>query len=138
MPQVALRVDLVTHSLLEYLGFREPAISLALPDLHTIARDSKRPTGRRLQRDLAQIVGKRAEQLLSEPRGPQKPLALGAIGDDDFGFDGRHILTLIPQGLALKGALSEYGTNLPATTPSISLFPPTNPEQSAAGYRRFR
>ena len=103
MPQVALRVYLVTHSLLEYLGFRKPAIGLALPDLHTIARDLKRPTGRRFQRNFAQIVGKRAEQFLSEPRGPQKPLALGAVGDDDFRFGERHILTHTPQGLALKG-----------------------------------
>jgi hypothetical protein len=40
---------------------------------------------------------------LSEPRSPQKPLALGAVGDDDFRFGERHILTHTPQGLALKG-----------------------------------
>lgn len=53
VPQVALRVDLVAHTLLEHFGLREAAISLALPDLHAVAGNAKRAAGRRLQRHFA-------------------------------------------------------------------------------------
>lgn len=53
MPKVALRVDLVAHALLEHLGLGKPTIGLALPDLHTIAGDAKRPAGGRLERHFA-------------------------------------------------------------------------------------
>ncbi len=92
MAQIALRVDLVTYALLEHLGFGEAAVGLALPDLHAIAGDAKRAAGGRLQRHTTQVIGKRTQQLLGQPRGAQQPLALGAIGDDDLGFAQRHNL----------------------------------------------
>ncbi len=92
MPKVALRVDLIAYALLEYLGFRESTIRLALPDLHAIAGDAKRPAGRRLQRHFTQVLGKRTQQFLRKPCRAQQPLALGAIGDNDLGFVNRHSL----------------------------------------------
>jgi len=93
VPQVALRVDLVAHALLEHLGLRKAAIGLALPDLHTVAGDAKSAAGSRFQRHFAQVVGKGTQQFLGQPCGAQQPLALGAIGDDDLGFIRRHNLT---------------------------------------------
>ncbi len=88
--QVALRVDLVTYALLEHLGLRETAIGLALPDLHTVAGDVEDSAGAGHQGDFTQIVTEGAEQLLGQPGGAQQPLALGAIGDDNFRFQCGH------------------------------------------------
>ncbi|KPY29838.1 Transposase, family [Pseudomonas syringae pv. primulae] len=88
--QVTRRVDLITHPLLEHLGFRESTVGLALPDLYAVTGNAKGATRGRLKRDLAQIVAERTQQFLSQPGGTQQPLALGAVGDDDFGFSGRH------------------------------------------------
>ena len=93
MPQVTLRINLVAHPLLEHLGLREPAIGLALPDLYTVARNAKRPAGRRLQRHLAEVIGKGAQQFLGQPRSAQQPLALGAIGDDNLRLGSGHEMT---------------------------------------------
>lgn len=71
MPQVALRVDLVTYALLEHLGLGKTAVRLALPNLHTVASDAKRAARGRFQRHLAQIISKRTQQFLRQPRGAQ-------------------------------------------------------------------
>ncbi len=71
MPQVALRVDLVTYALLEYLGLGKTAVDLALPDLHAITGDAKCATSGRFQRHFAQVIRKRTQQLLRQPRGAQ-------------------------------------------------------------------
>ena len=92
MPEVALRVDLITHPLLEDLGFREATVLFTLPDLHAIAGDAKRTAGGRFQRHFAQVIRKRTEQLLGQPRRAQQPLTLGAIGDDDLGLVHGHNL----------------------------------------------
>lgn len=67
MAQIALGVDAVANPLFEHLGLRETTVSLALPDLLAIAGNAKNPAGARLQRDLAQVVGKRTEQFLRQP-----------------------------------------------------------------------
>lgn len=92
MPEVALWVDLVAHALLEHLGLGEAPVRLALPDLHALAGDAKRPARDRFQRHFAQVIGKRTQQFLRQPCGAQQPLALGAIGDDDLGFISGHNL----------------------------------------------
>ncbi|CAO3304739.1 hypothetical protein METHP14_80061 [Pseudomonas sp. P14-2025] len=84
MTKITLRVDLVAHPLLQYLRFGETTVGLALPDLHAIAGDAEDTPGTRLQRYPAKVVGKGTEQFLSQPGSTQQPLALGAIGDDDF------------------------------------------------------
>lgn len=71
MPQVTLRVDLVTYALLEHLGLGKTTVSLALPDLHAITRDAKRTARGRLQRHFAHVIGKRTQQFLRQPRGAQ-------------------------------------------------------------------
>ena len=90
MAEVAVRIDLIAHSLLQYLGLRETTVGLALPDLHTRTSDMKHPTGARHQRHFAQVVSEGAEQFLSQPRRAQQPLALSAISDDNFGFGDGH------------------------------------------------
>ena len=90
MPQVAVRIDLVADPLLEHLGLGETAISLALPELHLVTENVKDPTRAGHQGHLAQVIAKGAEQLLGEPGRTQQPLALGALGDDDFRFAGGH------------------------------------------------
>lgn len=90
MAQVALRVDLVPQPLLEHLGLGEAAIGLALPDLHAIAGDAKGAAGGRFQGHAPQVVAERAQQFLGQPGGAQQPLALGAIGDEHFGFTFSH------------------------------------------------
>ena len=90
VPQVPFWGDLVAYPLLEHLGLRETAIGLALPDLYAVAGDAKRPAGRRLQGDFAEVVGKGAQQFLGQPRGAQQPLTLGAIGDDNLGLGCGH------------------------------------------------
>ncbi len=71
MPQVTLRVDLVAYALLEHLGLGKTAVRLALPNLHAITRDTKRAAGGRFQRHFAQVIGKRAQQFLRQPRRAQ-------------------------------------------------------------------
>ena len=71
MPQVPLRVDLIAHALLEYLGLGKTAVDLALPDLHAITGDAKCATGGRFQRHFAQVISKRTQQFLRQPRGAQ-------------------------------------------------------------------
>ena len=104
MPEVALRVDLITHPLLEHLGLREATVLFALPDLHAIAGDAKRTAGGRLQRHFAQVIRKRAEQLLGQPRRAQQPLALGAIGDDNLRLaHGHNLIGSWGNGLGVSG-----------------------------------
>lgn len=86
MPQIPLGIDLVSHALLQHLGFGEATVQLALPYLHVVAADMKGPAGGRHQRHLAEVVAKGREQLLSQPGGTQHPLALRAVGDDNFRF----------------------------------------------------
>ena len=86
MPEVALRVDLVAHALLEHLGFGKAAVGLAFPDLNTVAGNPKRAPRGRQKRHFAQVIGKGTQQLLRQPGSAQQPLALSAIGDDDLGF----------------------------------------------------
>ncbi len=84
MSQVPRRVDLVAYPLLEHLGLGKTSIGLALPDLHIIAGNAEYPSGTRLQAHLAEIVAEGTEQFLGKPGGTQQPLALRAIGNDDF------------------------------------------------------
>src|SRR5690606_36476500 len=84
MPQRALRIDAIAHALLQYLGLGKPAVQLALPALHAIAADVEGAAGSRHQRHLAQVLAECGQQLLRQPGRAQQPLALSAIGDDDF------------------------------------------------------
>ncbi|MNE55671.1 hypothetical protein D3C80_1505220 [compost metagenome] len=90
MPEVAVRIDLITDPLLEDLGFREATVRLALPDLYIVTKNMKDPARAGHQGHFAQVITERAEQFLRQPRCAQQPLALGAIGDDDFRFAGGH------------------------------------------------
>ena len=89
--EVAVRIDLVANPLLEHLGLGKTAVGLALPDLHAVTGDVKHPAGARHQRHFAEVVAEGAEQFLRQPRGAQQPLALGAIGDDNFCFCDSHV-----------------------------------------------
>ena len=90
MPQVAVRINLIADPLLQHFGFRETAVSLALPDLHVVTENVKHPTGAGHQLHFAEVVAKRAEQFLGQPGSTQQPLALRAIRDDDFRFACSH------------------------------------------------
>lgn len=84
MSQITQRIDQIAQPLLEHLGLGKAAIRLALPKLHTVAANPEYTATGRFQTDLAQIRGKAAEQLLSQPGRAQQPLALSTISDDDF------------------------------------------------------
>src|SRR4249920_263307 len=98
MAEIACRIETVANDLLQPLDVGKAAVALALPDELALIFDPEHPAGAGPQRDLAQILREGREQLLRHPGGPQQPLALSAIGDDDAGLlDFAHATAPIPR-----------------------------------------
>src|SRR4051812_29756725 len=83
VPEVALRLDPVADELLQGLHVGETPIALALPDKLAVNLDPEGAAGGRHERDGAEFLGKRREQLLRHPGRTHEPIALAAIGDRD-------------------------------------------------------
>src|SRR6202040_3148181 len=90
MPERATGGDAVADELFDLLDFRKAAPLLPRPDDLVINAHLKDATGFiRGERHGAELLGKRGQQLLRHPAGPQAPAAQSAIGELDHGADGQ-------------------------------------------------
>src|SRR6202023_3156218 len=93
MPERATGGDAVADELFDLLDFRKAAPLLPRPDDLVINAHLKDATGPiRGERHGAELLGKRGQELLRHPAGPQAPAAQSAIGDLDHGADGHSCL----------------------------------------------
>src|SRR5580693_8255256 len=84
MPERATGGDAVADELFDLLDFRKAAPLLPRPDelvINAHLKDATSPI--RGECHGAELLGKRSQQLLRHPAGPQAPAAQSAIGDLD-------------------------------------------------------
>jgi hypothetical protein len=79
MAELPVREKLITHALLDFLGFGEPALSGPRPEGSPFCAHFEDAPFARLQRDLANLGAEGRQQFLGEPCRPEQPPALGAI-----------------------------------------------------------
>ena len=79
--QVSSWCDPVPHELLEFLHLRESPCFLSGPDNFVVDSDLEDAAFARDKGYLVGFVLEGCEEFLSHPAGPQKPTALGAVGD---------------------------------------------------------
>src|SRR5260370_10584775 len=113
MPERATGGDAVADELFDLLDFRKAAPLLPRPDELVINAHLKDATGPiRGERHGAELLGKRGQQLLRHPAGPQAPAAQSAIGDLDHGADGHSCLPV--RWVSALVSTSTDGANSPA------------------------
>jgi hypothetical protein len=81
MPQVLVRRHAIAHQLLQFLGFRKPALFLSRPDQFAVDAHLEDTARAGNQRHLAEVGVERREQFLRQPPGAQYPATLGAVSD---------------------------------------------------------
>lgn len=81
MTEIAARRDDVAHTLFQFLDLGKASFGGARPDGLLVNPDVKNSAAARLQRNLADVAGKRREQFLRHPGRAKQPAALGAIFD---------------------------------------------------------
>ena len=107
MTQITIRGNLVSHALLELLGFRKPPLGLSGPKEITCSPDFKDAARSGDQGNPAELLFKRGQKFLGQPSCAKEPAALGAIFnfEDRFGHDsfgGSHDPGLKGQGFFKK------------------------------------
>src|SRR5690349_15474304 len=83
VPQLTLRRDDVAQALRQLRELGEAAFALARPVGPAIHAHLEHAAGAGDERDLADLILERGQQLLRRPAGPQQPAALGAELDLD-------------------------------------------------------
>src|SRR5258708_30029862 len=117
MPERATGGDAVADELFDLLDFRKAVPLLPRPDDLVINAHLKDATGPiRGERHGAELLGKRGQQLLRHPAGPQAPAAQSAIGDLDHGADGHSCLRVRCVSAPVSTSIDDE--NSPARTSS--------------------
>jgi hypothetical protein len=90
VPQIAAGREAIAHALLQGFDVGKAAVAPAFPNYVSVDLDLKRAAGGGAKRHFADLFAEGREELLRHPGGPQKPMALRAIGDGDPRF-GVHV-----------------------------------------------
>jgi hypothetical protein len=88
--QIAAGREAIAHALLQGFDVGKAAVAPAFPDYVPVELDLKRAAGGGAKRHFADLFAEGREELLRHPGGPQKPMALRAIGDGNARF-GLHV-----------------------------------------------